>query len=83
MCPILALSRSTPYMNSPHSCPAKWTAKLQQEIATGRVKEAIALVPSITCSNWLQSIMRIQPICFWSDKINFLNAKYQPKLVSR
>lgn len=71
------------FMNPPYSCPGKWMAKLQAEIESGRVKEAIALVPAATDTNWLRGVLATQTVCFWKGRIKFLDVEYKPKLSAR
>ncbi len=71
------------FLNPPYSCPGKWITKLTEEIATGRVTEAIALVPGATDTNWLSPILKTQPVCFWKGRIKFLDTNYKPKLPAR
>ena len=69
------------FMNPPYSCPGVWMSKLQSEL--GRVREAIALVPAATDTNWLSPVLKSQPVCFWKGRIKFLDVNYQPKLPAR
>ncbi|BDA76374.1 hypothetical protein CAL7716_105400 (plasmid) [Calothrix sp. PCC 7716] len=71
------------FLNPPYSEPGKWITKLNEEIATGRVTEAIALVPGATDTNWLSPILKTQPVCFWKGRIKFLDTNYKPKLPAR
>ncbi|BDA71672.1 hypothetical protein CAL7716_058380 [Calothrix sp. PCC 7716] len=71
------------FLNPPYSCPGKWIAKLTEEIAIGRVTEAIALVPGATDTNWLSPVLKTQPVCFWKGRIKFLDTNYEPKLPAR
>ncbi len=71
------------FMNPPYSCPGKWMKKLQGEVESGRVSEAIALVPAATDTNWLSPVLKTQPVCFWKGRIKFLDLDYQPKLPAR
>ncbi|RUS94637.1 hypothetical protein DSM106972_092740 [Dulcicalothrix desertica PCC 7102] len=71
------------FLNPPYSEPGKWITKLNEEIATGRVTEAIALVPGATDTNWLSPILKTQPVCFWKGRIKFLDQNYEPKLPAR
>jgi hypothetical protein len=71
------------WLNPPYSCPGVWMAKLQAEVELGRVKEAIALVPAATDTNWLSPVLKLQPVCFWKGRIKFLDTNYQPKLPAR
>lgn len=71
------------FMNPPYSCPGTWLAKLQAEYDSGRVTEAIALVPASTDTNWLSPLLANQPICFWKGRIKFLDADYEPKQSGR
>ncbi|MCW6053729.1 phage N-6-adenine-methyltransferase [Lyngbya sp. CCAP 1446/10] len=71
------------FMNPPYSCPGKWIAKLQAEFDSGRVTEAIALVPAATDTLWLSPLLSTQAICFWKGRIKFLDTDYQPKLPAR
>jgi phage N-6-adenine-methyltransferase len=71
------------FLNPPYSCPGKWIAKLIEEITTGRVTEAIALVPGATDTNWLSPVLKTQPVCFWKGRIKFLDTNYEPKLPAR
>lgn len=71
------------FLNPPYSCPGKWIAKLTEEITTGRVTEAIALVPGATDTNWLSPVLKTQPVCFWKGRIKFLDTNYEPKLPAR
>ena len=71
------------FLNPPYSEPGKWITKLNKEIATGRVTEAIALVPGATDTNWLSPVLKTQPVCFWKGRIKFLDTNYKPKLPAR
>ena len=71
------------FMNPPFSCPGVWMKKLQAELESGRVKEAIALVPAATDTNWLSPLLKTQPVCFWKGRIKFLDEDYQPKQAAR
>ncbi len=71
------------FMNPPYSCPGKWMKKLIEEFAARRVKEAIALVPAATDTNWLSPVLKSQPVCFWKGRIKFLGEDYQPKSSAR
>jgi phage N-6-adenine-methyltransferase len=71
------------FMNPPYSCPGKWIAKLEAEYKSGRVTEAIALVPAATDTNWLSPLLASQPVCFWKGRIKFLDTSYQPKQSAR
>lgn len=71
------------FMNPPYSCPGKWVAKLQSEIESGRVSEAISLIPAATDTNWLSPLLDSQPVCFWKGRIKFLDTSYQPKQSAR
>lgn len=70
------------FLNPPYSCPARWIAKLRDEIALGRATEAIALLPAATDTNWLSPILKSQPACFWKGRIKFLDENYQPMKAS-
>ncbi|NJL80423.1 MAG: hypothetical protein HC917_19325, partial [Richelia sp. SM2_1_7] len=71
------------FMNPPYSCPGVWMKKLQTEFESGRVREAIALVPAATDTKWLSPVMKTQPVCFWTGRIKFLDEDYKPKLAAR
>jgi phage N-6-adenine-methyltransferase len=71
------------YMNPPYSCPGAWMKKLQAEFESGRVKEAIALVPAATDTNWLSPLLKTQLVCFWKGQIKFLDKDYQPRRAAR
>ena len=71
------------FMNPPFSCPGAWMKKLQSEIESGRVKEAIALVPAATDTKWLSPVLKTQPVCFWKGRIKFLGEDYKPKNSAR
>ncbi|MEM6752658.1 MAG: DNA N-6-adenine-methyltransferase [Cyanobacteria bacterium P01_C01_bin.38] len=71
------------YMNPPFSHPGVWIKKLQAEIKSGRVTEAIALVPAATDTKWLSPVLKSQSVCFWTGRIKFLGEDYQPKNASR
>jgi phage N-6-adenine-methyltransferase len=71
------------FMNPPYSCPGVWMAKLLQELESGRVKSAIALVSAATDTNWLSPVLDMQPVCFWKGRIKFLDKTYQPKNSAR
>lgn len=71
------------FMNPPFSHPGVWIKKLQSEIESGRVTEAIALVPAATDTNWLSPVLKTQPICFWKGRIKFLGEDYQSKQAAR
>ncbi len=68
------------FINPPFSQSFKWIAKLQTEVSSGRVSEAIALLPAVTDTDWLNSVLKTQPVCFWKERIRFLDANYQPNL---
>lgn len=71
------------FINPPYSCPGKWVAKLQAEVDSGRVTEAIALVPAATDTNWFHPYLKSQPLCFWKGRIKFLDTTYKPKETAR
>ncbi len=71
------------FINPPYSCPGVWMKKLQSEVESGRVREAITLVPAATDTNWLSPVLETQPVCFWKGRIKFLDVNYQPKLPAR
>ncbi|MEO0934302.1 MAG: DNA N-6-adenine-methyltransferase [Cyanobacteria bacterium J06641_2] len=71
------------YMNPPFSHPGVWMKKLQDEMESGRVTEAIALIPAATDTNWLSPVLKTQPVCFWKGRIKFLGENYQPKNAAR
>jgi phage N-6-adenine-methyltransferase len=71
------------FMNPPYSCPGKWMKKLQVEYESGRVREAIALVPAATDTKWLSPVLKSQVACFWAGRIKFLDVNYQPRLSAR
>lgn len=68
------------FLYPPSSHPDKWIAKLQTEVSSGRVSEAIALLPAATDTDWLNSVLKTQPVCFWKERITFLDANHQPNL---
>ncbi|MEM7716870.1 MAG: DNA N-6-adenine-methyltransferase, partial [Cyanobacteria bacterium P01_A01_bin.68] len=71
------------YINPPFSHPGVWMKKLQSEMESERVKEAIALIPAATDTKWLSPLLKSQPVCFWTGRIKFLNKDYQPKNSAR
>ncbi len=71
------------FMNPPYSKPSVWMNKLQAEIESGRVTEAIALVPAATDTKWLSPFLKSQPVCFWTGRIKFLDTNYKPRLSAR
>ncbi|MEM7555211.1 MAG: DNA N-6-adenine-methyltransferase [Cyanobacteria bacterium P01_A01_bin.84] len=71
------------YMNPPFSHPGLWMKKVQAEMESGRVTEAIALVPAATDTRWLSPILKSQPVCFWTGRIKFLDKDYKPKNAAR
>ncbi|WP_414623828.1 DNA N-6-adenine-methyltransferase [Calothrix sp. CCY 0018] len=71
------------FMNPPYSCPGLWMKKLCAEFESGRVREAIALVPAATDTKWLSPFLKTQVVCFWTGRIKFLDEDYQPKLAAR
>jgi len=71
------------FMNPPYSCPGVWIAKLQEEFNSGRVEEAIALVPASTDTKWFHPLIASNLICFWKGRIKFLDVNYQPKMPAR
>jgi hypothetical protein len=71
------------FMNPPYSCPAVWMKKLQAEVESLRVTEAMAIIRAATDTNWLSPLLATQPVCFWKGRIKFLDANYQPKLSAR
>ncbi|RUS99156.1 hypothetical protein DSM106972_078580 [Dulcicalothrix desertica PCC 7102] len=68
------------FLYPPSSHPDKWIAKLQTEVSSGRVSEAVALLPAQTDTDWLNSVLKTQPVCFWKERITFLDANSQPNL---
>lgn len=59
------------YMNPPYGRElANWTDKLATEFEAGRVKEAIALVPSRTDTEWFRRL-RSYPRCFLFGRLQF------------
>ncbi|MBW4601163.1 MAG: phage N-6-adenine-methyltransferase [Calothrix sp. FI2-JRJ7] len=68
------------FLYPPSSHPDKWIAKLTAEVSSGRVSEAIALLPAQTDTDWLNSVLKTQPVCFWKERITFLDANSQPNL---
>ncbi|MEO0843548.1 MAG: DNA N-6-adenine-methyltransferase, partial [Cyanobacteria bacterium J06643_5] len=71
------------FMNPPYSQPSVWIKKLQAEFESGRVTEAIALVPAATDTKWLSPILKSRPVCFWTGRIKFLDTNYNPRLSAR
>lgn len=71
------------FMNPPYSCPGVWMKKLRDEVELGRVREAVALVPAATDTNWLNPVLHTQCVCFWKGRIKFLDINYQPRLSAR
>ncbi|MGB6299523.1 MAG: DNA N-6-adenine-methyltransferase [Rivularia sp. (in: cyanobacteria)] len=71
------------FMNPPYSQPGVWMEKLQSEIKSERVTEAIALVPAATDTKWLSPVLKSQPVCFWTGRIKFLSEDYQPRNSAR
>ena len=71
------------FMNPPYSQPSVWMEKLQAEIKSERVTEAIALVPAATDTKWLSLVLKSQPVCFWTGRIKFLSEDYQPRNSAR
>ena len=71
------------FMNPPYSQPGVWIEKLQAEIKSKRVTEAIALVPAATDTKWLSPVLKSQPVCFWTGRIKFLSEDYQPRNSAR
>jgi DNA N-6-adenine-methyltransferase (Dam) len=70
------------FINPPFSCPGKWVEKLQDSMLSGANLEAIALLPTATDTDWLNSILKTQPICFLKERIKFLDGDYQPNLLA-
>ncbi|NEQ37047.1 MAG: hypothetical protein F6K40_12485 [Okeania sp. SIO3I5] len=70
------------FINPPYSCPGKWIKKLVEEIDSGNVTEAIALLPVATDTKWFEPLWN-QSICFWKGRIKFLDVNYQPKAPAR
>lgn len=59
------------YMNPPYGRPiAEWVHKLCSEHESGRVSEAIALVPARTDTEWFQRL-RNAAICFIDGRLKF------------
>ena len=71
------------FMNPPYSQPSVWMEKLQAEIKSKRVTEAIAIVPAATDTKWLSPVLKSQPVCFWTGRIKFLSEDYQPRNSAR
>ncbi|MGB6296551.1 MAG: DNA N-6-adenine-methyltransferase [Rivularia sp. (in: cyanobacteria)] len=71
------------FINPPYSYPGAWMKKLQAEFESGKVKEAIALLPAATDTNWLSPVLKTQAVCFWKGRIKFLDEDYQPKRAAR
>jgi DNA N-6-adenine-methyltransferase (Dam) len=65
------------FLHPPSSHPEKWIVKLTAELLNGRVSEAIALLPTATDTDWLNSVLKTQPVCFWKERIQFLDANHQ------
>jgi hypothetical protein len=66
------------FINPPQECPNLWVKKLQEEIQSNRVTQAIALVAAATNTDWLSQLLTTQPVCFWRGRIQFLDADYLP-----
>jgi DNA N-6-adenine-methyltransferase (Dam) len=66
------------FINPPQECPELWVRKLREEIQSGRVTEAIALVAAATDTDWLSELLATQPVCFWRGRIQFLDDDYLP-----
>ncbi len=64
------------FMNPPYSCSGEWVTKLNSEFLSGKVTEAIALLPASTDTKWFQPLWN-QPICFWRGRITFLDENYE------
>lgn len=60
------------------NCPGLWVRKLQEEIQSNRVREAIALVAAATNTDWLSELLATQAVCFWRGQLQFLDANYLP-----
>lgn len=63
--------RGRVYMNPPYGDGiGEWTGKLSSEYASGRVTEAIALVPARTDTRWFGHL-RDHPRCFIAGRLRF------------
>lgn len=59
------------FMSPPYGTQLpRWTSKLLEEYESGRVEEAIALVPSRTDTEWFHSL-RAYPRCFIRGRLRF------------
>jgi hypothetical protein len=58
---------------------AKWINKLLAEYESGRVLEAVLLVPPSAGSKWFQKLTRLFPICFSDERISFLDNQGRPQ----
>lgn len=66
------------FINLPQTRTVLWLGKLQEEIKSGRVTEAIALVAVAINTDWLSELLATQAVCFWRGQIQFLDASYLP-----
>jgi phage N-6-adenine-methyltransferase len=62
------------YMNPPYGDVIKaWVQKLAAEFESGRVTEAIALVPARTDTAWFRELPA-EYVCFWTGRLRFSEA---------
>lgn len=66
------------YMNPPYGEEiGKWIVKLRDEYESGRVRQAIALLPARTDTQWFQPLFDY-PCCFVSGRLKFSDAGSAP-----
>ena len=62
----------TVFMNPPYGREIiKWVTKLEKEYDSGRVKEALALVPAKTDTKWWR-VLRDHDVCFIKGRLTFV-----------
>lgn len=73
--------RGRVWLNPPYSQPAiaQFAEKLNEEIESGRVYEAILLVNNATETAWFRNMLQnATAVCFPSGRVKFLNPKGDP-----
>ncbi len=66
------------FVNPPYCNVEKWVAKVLEEYASGRVTEALLLVPSRTDTKWA-SLLRDVPRCYVTGRLKFVPGEDVPE----
>ncbi len=67
------------YVNPPYGrALLAWMEKLANEIAAGRVTEAITLTPARPDTRWFRTLWGADALCFWRGRLRFVNSTAVP-----